>query len=157
MKLLEHKLVNRAILRLANDLRKIALIYVTSLLLAALLFSFVEGQSYLDSLWWSVVTALTIGYGDISPETAVGRIIAALFQHFWIFGIAPLIIVNIIVRVTRDRDEYTHAEQEWIQESIIRLAHKLDVELPKPPADTSFGDLPHGSTRSARPGAEPPG
>jgi voltage-gated potassium channel len=155
MKLWDHKSVNRAILWLANDLRVIAAIYVASLLLAALLFSLAEGSSYLDSLWWCVVTALTIGYGDISPETIAGRVTATLFQHFWIFGIAPLIIVNIIVRVTQDRDEYTHAEQEWLQESIARLASKLDVELPTPPADTSFGDLSHDLTQRTRPGTEP--
>ncbi|HEX6074826.1 MAG TPA: potassium channel family protein [Micromonosporaceae bacterium] len=155
MKLLGNKPLNRAILWLANDLRMIALTYLASLLLAALLFSLVEDNSFLDSLWWCVVTALTIGYGDISPETPAGRIIATLFQHFWIFGIAPLIIVNVIVRITRDRDEYTHAEQEWIQESIARLARKLDVELPTPPSDTSFGDLPDGLTQAARPDSPP--
>lgn len=151
MKLFGNKALNRAILWLANDLRMIALAYVASLLLAALLFSLVEEHGFLDSLWWCVVTALTIGYGDIAPETVTGRVIATLFQHFWIFGIAPLIIVNIIVRITRDHDEYTHAEQEWLQESIIRLARKLDVELPVPPSDTSFGDLPDPLTEPSRP------
>jgi voltage-gated potassium channel len=153
MKLFGNKALNRAILWLANDLRMIALAYAASLLLAALLFSLVEERGFLDSLWWCVVTALTIGYGDISPETATGRVIATVFQHFWIFGVAPLIIVNIIVRITRDHDEYTHAEQEWIQESITRLARRLDVELPVPPSDTSFGDLPDPLTR--RPGPDP--
>lgn len=159
MKLFPKKSLNQAILWLANDLRMIAVVYIGSLLFAALLFSLVEGETYLDSLWWCVVTALTIGYGDISPETLAGRLIAAGFQHFWIFGIAPLIIVNIIVRVSRDRDEYTHAEQEWLQEAIIRLAQKLDVELPSVPSDTSFGDLDASRFAGAQhpPGPEKPG
>ena len=28
-----------------------------------------------DALWWSIVTLATVGYGDIVPETAWGRII----------------------------------------------------------------------------------
>lgn len=34
--------------------------------------------SVLRSLWWSVVTVTTIGYGDVYPVTAVGRLIAAV-------------------------------------------------------------------------------
>ena len=32
------------------------------------------GQAY----WWSIVTATTVGYGDITPKRTVGRIIAAM-------------------------------------------------------------------------------
>lgn len=29
-----------------------------------------------DSLWWSIVTLATVGYGDISPKTTTGRVVA---------------------------------------------------------------------------------
>ena len=31
-----------------------------------------------DAVWWSLVTVSTVGYGDISPETAVGRAVAGV-------------------------------------------------------------------------------
>ena len=37
-----------------------------------------------DALWWSLVTVSTVGYGDVVPQTWVGRLIAA-----------PLIIVGV--------------------------------------------------------------
>lgn len=42
----------------------------------SILFAFVEKLSLGDSFYCVFITALTIGYGDISPETFSGRIIA---------------------------------------------------------------------------------
>jgi len=35
-------------------------------------------QGMEDSLWWSLVTVSTVGYGDITPATPVGRIVAGV-------------------------------------------------------------------------------
>ena len=37
-----------------------------------------QSLSYADGLYWSVITATSIGYGDITPRTGVGRLIAAV-------------------------------------------------------------------------------
>lgn len=41
---------------------------------------FVEGMTIYDGIWWSFVTATTVGYGDISPATPAGRVIAAILM-----------------------------------------------------------------------------
>lgn len=41
---------------------------------------YAEGMSFSDGLWWSFVTATTVGYGDISPSTIPGRIIATVLM-----------------------------------------------------------------------------
>jgi voltage-gated potassium channel len=47
-------------------------------LLGAIWFAAVEHLSVASSLYWSVTTATTVGYGDISPHTHTGRVIAVL-------------------------------------------------------------------------------
>ena len=37
-------------------------------------------KSVLDGIWWAFVRATTVGYGDISPGTLYGRIIAMVFM-----------------------------------------------------------------------------
>ena len=35
-------------------------------------------HDFTDALWWSMVTISTVGYGDIVPETQMGRTVAAM-------------------------------------------------------------------------------
>jgi len=44
-------------------------------------------KTYGDSLWWGVVTITTVGYGDIVPETRLGRVTATVLMFT---GIAML-------------------------------------------------------------------
>lgn len=48
------------------------------ILLWSLAFMVVEGFSFIDSLYFSIVTVTTVGYGDLSAQTALGRIMAIL-------------------------------------------------------------------------------
>lgn len=111
--------------KIANDLRLIAATYLGSLLLAALLFSWAEPHSFTESLWWANVTATTIGYGDVAPTTTQGRLIAGCFQIFWVFGITPLVVVNIMTRVLENRDQFSHEEQEEIKRLLTEIHTKL--------------------------------
>ncbi|CAD5212910.1 unnamed protein product [Bursaphelenchus okinawaensis] len=42
----------------------------------------VHFTSYADALWWGVITMTTIGYGDVVPQTWIGRIVASCFAIF---------------------------------------------------------------------------
>jgi voltage-gated potassium channel len=103
--------MKRYILWFSSSLWRVAALYATSILVCACLFAHIESRGLVESLYWACVTSLTIGYGDISPVTTAGRILTAVFAHFWVFGIAPLVITNMLSIVTEDRNAFTDEEQ----------------------------------------------
>ena len=114
-------------LKAATDtLRELALIYLVLLFAAAGLFSVLEGLSFPDSLYWAGTTATSTGYGDISPKTTGGRILAVVLMHLSIFIIAPMIVVRLINRLNEDRDAFTHEEQQHILDGLARIERRLD-------------------------------
>jgi voltage-gated potassium channel len=46
------------------------------MLLGTIGFRFVEGLSFLNAFYFTIVTIATVGYGDIAPVTPLGRILA---------------------------------------------------------------------------------
>jgi voltage-gated potassium channel len=47
-----------------------------SILIGAALFALTQDVSFGTGLYWAIVTAATVGYGDVTPHDSVGRIIA---------------------------------------------------------------------------------
>ncbi|CEP79773.1 ion channel [Paraclostridium sordellii] len=58
--------------------------------LSSVTMSYFEHWNIGDSLWWSIVTVTTVGYGYICPKTFSGRIIACILMIFGIGFIGSL-------------------------------------------------------------------
>lgn len=116
------------IVQLANSIKCIAVLYACSILLSATLFSLIESRPFIDGVWWSCVTSLTIGYGDIAPVTVTGKILGLVFGHFWVFGIIPLIVANILLNVIEDKNEFTHSEQEQVKQTLQEILNALSKQ-----------------------------
>ena len=41
---------------------------------------------FLHSLWWSVATITTVGYGDITPVRGLGKLIAMVLYVSWLWA-----------------------------------------------------------------------
>lgn len=50
--------------------------------------------TFVSGVWWSIVTLTTVGYGDISPTTAGGRVVAAIIMFFGI-GLLGMLSANL--------------------------------------------------------------
>ncbi len=65
----------RAIISFFRDkqYRDLLITSVVILLIGMFTYHYLEGWSYIDSLYFSVITLTTIGYGDFSPQTVEGK------------------------------------------------------------------------------------
>lgn len=85
-----------------------------------------------DAMWWASVTITTVGYGDVAPITAMGRIIAV---GLMIGGIALLGVVTatiaswIVERVDahdEERDAATVGHIRSLEAKVDKLQQTLD-------------------------------
>lgn len=85
----------------------LSLIFVVGL--GTVFYRHVEGWSWLDSYFFTVVTISTVGYGNLVPVTALGKIGATvlIFVGLGVFAIA---IHQFAVYHMRKREEHT----EWL-------------------------------------------
>ena len=74
--------------------------------LGTIFYHWVEGWRWLDSLYFCVITLATVGYGDLTPKTDLGKV----FTMIYIFiGIGLLIAV-----FTRLADALLIAQREQL-------------------------------------------
>lgn len=92
----------RGLIRAAKEpeVQGVLLIALTLILIATIFFWLVEGWSLLDSVYFSVVTIATVGYGDLAPKTALGKIftIVYVFCGIGIFFVAVTAFAHAALR-----------------------------------------------------------
>lgn len=59
-----------------NQAILLASLATLAVLAGAVLFSVTQGVSFGTALYWAVTTATTVGYGDVTPHNAAGRVVA---------------------------------------------------------------------------------
>ncbi|MCX7359110.1 MAG: ion transporter [Alphaproteobacteria bacterium] len=91
------------------------------LYIAAMMLYFIEGDtkpqafgSITRAMWWAVVTLTTVGYGDVYPETAWGRVAAGLVALAGV-GIVAMptgILASAFAEEFRERHEREQASKK---------------------------------------------
>lgn len=81
-------------------------------LFSALVYMMLEGWSFLDAIYFCIVTMSTVGYGDFSPHTALGKIytIFFLFIGIGVFVLAVTAIAEAIFQEFRASDKDAGAQ-----------------------------------------------
>ena len=79
--------------------------------LAMRAFDHKEYSSIWDGMWLALQTVSTVGYGDVAPADASGRVVAALLM---LYGVAFLTV--LIAAITSAFVARSHAEREAVGE-----------------------------------------
>ena len=106
--------------KVVNSAKLLTIFSLSFLLLQSLLYGYFENKSFVDSIWWALITATTVGYGDLYPATTGGRFIAITLVLGTIFFIIPMITASIVSKLLINRDAFTHEEQEEMK-AILKL------------------------------------
>lgn len=71
-----------------------------TLLLGMFVYHWLEGWSYLDALYFCVISLATVGYGDLTPTTPLAKLFTIIYV---INGIVILLALFDRIRVVRMR------------------------------------------------------
>lgn len=80
--------------------------------------------SVFDGVWWAMSTVTTVGYGDISPETTLGRIIGMALMVIGI-GFVALLTGAIAQRFLQGDVERVEAAEERIEAGELDIAEEF--------------------------------
>jgi voltage-gated potassium channel len=78
----------------------VAALAATLILFASVFYWLVEGWSPLDCLYFSVTTIATVGYGDITPQTPLGKLFTIFYivAGIGIFAAAVTALAQAVLR-----------------------------------------------------------
>ena len=113
--------------RIANSPRHLLITFLVLMATASVLYGIFEDAGLLNSLYWSIVTATTLGYGDFSPHSTAGKVLTSTLITSTVFLFIPTITANLASKLIVNRDAFTHEEQEEIKESLRAILARLDA------------------------------
>ena len=112
----------------AEGLRAVAALAALTAFAGGAAFAGFEKVSFGDGIYWAVTTMTTVGYGDFSPKTSAGKVVAVVVMLVGI-GTATLVIGAVAQRFTAAKvspalDE-VQAEEEDVLAQVREIATRL--------------------------------
>jgi voltage-gated potassium channel Kch len=119
-----------------NAARAIVVVTLLIVLAGGVAIRLIDHDEYSSvwlGMWWSLQTVTTVGYGDVTPTTAPGKLVGALMM---LEGIAFLAIVTaaitstFVARAQAEREAKAQVEEDRAEDRLdarlVDLSDRLD-------------------------------
>jgi voltage-gated potassium channel Kch len=114
-----------------NAIRLIVVATIVTTLAGGLLVRIFDHKDFHtigDAMWWALQTVTTVGYGDITPKTGVGRLIGALVL---LYSVAFLTILTAAITTTfieraRNQRQAASLHEDPVIARLDGIAERLD-------------------------------
>jgi voltage-gated potassium channel Kch len=104
---------------------------------AGILMTLLDSTEFPDlgvGLWWAVQTVTTVGYGDVAPKDAAGRLVGTLVMlegTAFIAIVTAVITSSFVTRAQHEHDVAQHDEaltdREAMEKRFDELERKIDA------------------------------
>ena len=110
-----------------SSLLPLLLPFLLLILVGTIVYSILEGWTLFDSLYATIITITTVGYGDLSPQSQSGRVFAIFFTLFAI-GLAGYAISSAaaVIFETQQRNHEKRKYEQRMNE-ISKLSNHIIV------------------------------
>jgi voltage-gated potassium channel len=115
-----------------------SLVMLVLILFSACLMFLLEGQaqpeafgSVAAAVWWAVVTLTTVGYGDITPVTSLGKVLGAVIMLLGVGTVAlpaAMLAGRFSEEIQSRRNQLESLVEEYLGDGRLGVAEREDIE-----------------------------
>ena len=119
---------------------------VVSVVVGGALMTVLDREEFPDfgtGLWWALQTVTTVGYGDVTPEKPIGRVVGAVFMVEAIAFVAMVtaaITSSFVERAQRERAAASVAADTVGMERLTAQLAAIDARLERIERAMELGD-----------------
>ena len=112
-----------------NNFNLVLWLTFATIFCGAIAISYIESMPMNDAIWWAFVTASTVGYGDISPTSTAGRLVAVILMLVGI-GFIGILTGNIATYFLNKQTEKQTFKSALLEDVIVKLKNfeNLDTQ-----------------------------
>jgi len=116
----------------SEDYRFLLFIFLAASVIFGIFISWYEDISLMDTYYYIITTATTVGYGDISPKTAIGKVFATVYM---------LLSITILGILMGKIAEHMISINEKIRRGLYKMDEGVDLLIVGYPNDDKMREL----------------